>query len=88
MALLKHVRLELPKQGKLNGKTFVLSGTLPKSKEYWKNLIEEQGGTVKGSVGSSTNYLIAGAGSGSKSEKAKKLGISIIDIEELKKILK
>ena len=87
--LLQYVELELPKTGKLNGKTFCLSGTLPggESKEYWQSKIEEAGGVVKGSVGKTLSYLVAGEGSGSKSEKAEQYGVSIIDLDQLKKLL-
>ena len=51
-------------------------------------LIEEQGGTVTDSVGKSTDWLVAGPGSGSKSEKAGKLNVSIIDEKKLATMLK
>ena len=85
--LLKHLDIELPAQGNLSDTVFVLSGTLPQSKEYWKARIEEQGGIVKTSVGRGTHYLVAGPGSGSKSEKAEEMGIKIIDTEQLEKML-
>lgn len=86
--LLKYIELTVPKQGgKLKGTAFVLSGTLDGGKQKWKDAIESAGGEVKGSVGKSVSYLVAGEGSGSKSDKAKKLGIKIINEQELEKLL-
>lgn len=88
--LLKFVIPEAPKgkSGKFNGKKFVLSGSLSMGKEFWKTEIENQGGEVKSSVGRRIDYLIAGDGSGAKSEKAEKLGIPILEEEEIEKMLK
>jgi DNA ligase (NAD+) len=85
--LLQYIDFEKPKTGKLSGITFVLSGSFDDGKSHWENLIQEQGGKIGSSVGSKTNYLVAGPGSGSKSDKAKELGITILDVEELKKML-
>jgi len=74
--------------GILENKTFVLSGSFPEKKSFWKDIIEQNGGIVKGSVGKSISYLVAGEGSGSKSDKANKLGISIIDTKKLEELLK
>ena len=64
----------------LEGKTFVLTGTLPtlKRSEATK-LIEDRGGNVSSSVSKNTSYVLAGEEAGSKLEKAKKLNITIID---------
>ena len=85
--LLKHIELELPKTGKLSGKSLCLSGGFEEGKRYWEEKIEALGGRCSGSVSKKTDYLVAGDGSGSKSDKAKELGIPIIDIEALKKML-
>ena len=74
--------------GILENKTFVLSGSFPEKKSFWKDTIEQNGGIVKGSVGKSISYLVAGEGSGSKSDKANKLGILIIDTKKLEELLK
>ncbi len=72
----------------LEGKTFVLTGTLPTLKrEDAEQRILAAGGTVSSSVSKKTNYVLAGAEAGSKLEKAKALGLSIIDEEELKRLL-
>ena len=79
------------KSGNLEGKTFVLSGSLETEngagKEYFKNLIEEKGGIVGSGVNKKTNYLVAGEGSGLKKEHALKLNIPILTAEELEKML-
>ncbi|HEY3325074.1 MAG TPA: NAD-dependent DNA ligase LigA [Planctomycetota bacterium] len=85
--LLKFVEPEVRTKGKLTGTVFCLSGSFADGKRHWEDRIQELGGTCAGSVSKKTNYLVAGPGSGSKSEKAKELGVSIIDVEELKKML-
>jgi DNA ligase (NAD+) len=85
--LLEHVELELPKVGKLTGQTFVLSGTLNQGKSHWEKLIQDFGGKIGGSVGRSTSYLVAGPGSGTKSDKAKELGVKILTETELEAML-
>jgi len=65
------------KVGKLVGKTFVLTGTLPTlSREQAKALIEAEGGKIAGSVSKKTDYLVAGEDAGSKLVKAQELGIA------------
>lgn len=85
--LLEHVQPEYPKKGKLTGQTFCLSGSFDDGKSHWEKLIADQGGRVSGSVSKTTTYLVAGPGSGSKSDKAQEIGVKIIDVEELKKLL-
>ena len=88
--LLRFVSLEAPqgKSGKFNGKKFVLSGSLDMGKEYWKEQIENIGGEVKNSVSKKIDYLVAGDGSGLKSEKAEELGIPILDEDALETMMK
>ena len=85
--LLNFVEPELPRTGKLTGKTFCFSGGFTEGKRYWESQVEELGGKCSGSVSKKTDYLVAGSGSGSKSDKASKLGVTIMDVEQLKKIL-
>jgi DNA ligase (NAD+) len=77
------------KGGKLPfaGKTFVLTGTLPKrSRAEAEKLIKERGGKISGSVSKVTSYVLAGEEAGSKLEKAKQLGISVLDEPEFERL--
>lgn len=85
--LLIYVELEFPKTGKLSGKTFCLSGGFAEGKKHWQERIENLGGKTTSGVGKKVDYLVAGDGSGSKSDKAKELGIPILTIDDLKKML-
>ena len=70
--------------GALSGKTIVITGTLPTlSRTKATSLIEAAGGRVTGSVSKSTDFLLAGEEAGSKLEKAKSLGVEIVDEAEL-----
>ncbi|MEM8732900.1 MAG: NAD-dependent DNA ligase LigA [Planctomycetota bacterium] len=85
--LLSHFELTLPNVGKLSGKKFCFSGGFAEGKRHWESLVEEQGGKCSGSVSKKTDFLVAGSGSGSKSEKAQSLGIPILSIEDLQAML-
>ncbi len=74
---------------KLAGKTFVLTGTLVKyTRDEAKKMIEDAGGKVTSSVSKKTDYVVAGADAGSKLDKAKELGVAVIDEKEMEKLLK
>jgi DNA ligase (NAD+) len=74
--------------GKLAGKTFVLTGTLPSmTREEASALIEAAGGKVTGSVSKKTDFVVAGEAAGSKREKAESLGVPILDEKGLKTVL-
>jgi DNA ligase (NAD+) len=74
--------------GALAGKTFVLTGTLPKlTRDEAKARIEAQGGKVAGSVSKKTHYVVAGSDPGSKYDKARELDIPILDEEQLLELL-
>jgi len=72
---------------KLAGKTFVLTGTLAHfTRDEAKKLIEDAGGKVTGSVSKKTDYVVAGTDAGSKLDKAKELGVAVIDEKEMEKL--
>lgn len=71
----------------LNQLTFVITGTLSKSRDYYKKLIEDAGHKVSGSISKKTTYLLAGEKAGSKLDKAKELGIVVIAEEQLETLL-
>jgi DNA ligase (NAD+) len=75
------------KAGPLQGKSFVITGTLSKSRDEFKDLIEQNGGKVSGSVSASTSYLLCGEGGGSKRDKAAALGVTVIDETALLQLL-
>jgi|KBSMisStaDraftv2_1062788.scaffolds.fasta_scaffold00044_8 DNA ligase (NAD+) len=73
---------------KLAGKVFVLTGTLAHhSRDEAKKMIEDAGGKVTGSVSKKTDYVVAGTEAGSKLDKAKELGITVISEEEMKSLI-
>ncbi|MEN6584625.1 MAG: NAD-dependent DNA ligase LigA [Sulfuricella sp.] len=75
--------------GALQGKVFVLTGSLPNlTRDQAKERIEAQGGKVTGSVSKKTDYVVAGAEPGSKYDKALELGVNILDEDGLIMLLK
>jgi DNA ligase (NAD+) len=72
----------------LAGKTFVLTGTLPSlSRDDAKALLEAQGAKVSGSVSKKTHYVVAGEEAGSKLDKARELGVPVIDEDGMRALL-
>ncbi|MCE5266223.1 MAG: NAD-dependent DNA ligase LigA, partial [Deltaproteobacteria bacterium] len=74
--------VERPRAAPLAGKTFLFTGTLLRmSRNEAKSLVESLGGRVVGAVTKTTDYLVAGEAAGSKIEKARQAGITILDEE-------
>ncbi|HYC45944.1 MAG TPA: NAD-dependent DNA ligase LigA [Burkholderiales bacterium] len=74
--------------GRLAGKTFVLTGTLPTlTREDAAARIAAQGGRVTGSVSKKTDYVVVGADAGSKYDKARELGITLLEEQDLLNLL-
>jgi len=90
--LLKYVEPRAPKRGagagKLAGKTLVLTGTFPTlSRSDATKLIEDHGGKVSSSVSKKTDYVVAGEDAGSKLDRARDLGVAVVDEAALLKLL-
>jgi DNA ligase (NAD+) len=90
--LLKYLEIQIPRRrengGAFAGKTFVLTGTLPTlSRSDATRMIEEVGAKVSSSVSKKTDYVVAGEAAGSKLDKARELGVTVIDEQELLKLL-
>jgi DNA ligase (NAD+) len=70
------------------GKTFVLTGTLSRhSRDEAKQMIEDAGGRVSGSVSKKTDYVVAGEDAGSKLDKARELGVAVIGEDEMEALV-
>jgi DNA ligase (NAD+) len=83
-----HVAKIIRTHSDASGKTFVLTGKLSGlERDEAKRLIEAKGGRVTGSVSKRTDYVVAGADPGSKYDKAVMLGVSILDEQQLLKLL-
>ncbi|MDP1558530.1 MAG: NAD-dependent DNA ligase LigA [Nitrosomonas sp.] len=80
--------VQLVQHSAINGKIFVLTGSLPNmTRDEAKEKIHAMGGKVTGSVSTKTDYVVAGADPGSKYDKAVKLGVVILDEEALLDLL-
>ena len=76
------------KSNKLEGKSFVFTGGLAnRSREEAGAMVVEHGGKVSGSVSKKTDYVVVGTDPGSKYEKAKELGVEILDEREFEKLI-
>ncbi|MBD3359793.1 MAG: NAD-dependent DNA ligase LigA [Candidatus Buchananbacteria bacterium] len=88
--LLKYLEIEKVSKGKqiLANKNFVLTGSLQSmTREQAKHIIRQLGGNVASSVSQKTDFVIAGAEPGSKYDKAKKLGVRIVDEKEFLQLI-
>ncbi len=80
---LKIEKVEAPAAGPLTGQTVVVTGTLPTlSREEAEALVRKAGGKAASSVSKNTSFVLAGEAAGSKLDKAKKLGVRVIDEAE------
>jgi DNA ligase (NAD+) len=71
----------------LDGLTIVVTGTLSRPRNEIEELIERNGGRAAGSVSKKTSFVLAGDEGGSKLDKAKKLGVNIIDENEFMRMV-
>ena len=75
--------------GKLDGKNIVITGSLKDfSRNEAEELVRKSGGNPSSSVSKETDFLVAGEDPGSKLDRAKTLGVKIIDEEEFKKLVR
>ncbi len=72
-----------PASQALAGETWVITGTLSRPRDEIAELIRRHGGKVSGSVSKKTSYVLAGEEAGSKLDKAKSLGVPVVDEEQL-----
>lgn len=81
-------RLAAPAESPFRGKTVVLTGTLPgRTRDEAKEIVERLGGRVSGSVSKRTDLVVAGEEAGSKLEKARALGVTVIGQEEFERLV-
>ncbi len=91
--LLKHIKIQKTinhqlKTKNFSGKSFILTGTLTKmGRDDAKSKIREHGGKVVSSVSKNTDYVVVGANHGSKYDKARMLGVKVLNEEEFAKLL-
>ena len=85
--LTKYLEPAAPKVGNLSGKTFCLTGAFPNGKDAVAKKIESLGGTVKGSVSKTLNFLVVGDNPGDKVDKADKYGVKKIDLKQLERMM-
>ncbi|MDH5560507.1 MAG: NAD-dependent DNA ligase LigA, partial [Deltaproteobacteria bacterium] len=69
------------------GKRIVLTGSLSKPREEWKEVLEENGFSISSSISKNTDYLLVGEKPGSKLTKAKNLGIAVLSEEEISQLI-
>ena len=75
------------KQSAISGKTFVITGTLSKSRDEFKRVLEANGAKVSGSVSKKTDFVLYGDEAGSKLDKARELGVAAITEDELRRMI-
>ena len=89
--VLVHLTIENPvsdKRGKLEGKTFVFTGTLPTlARSDAQEMARKEGAHIANSVSKNTDYVVIGSDPGSKAERAQKLGVTILNEAEFVSLL-
>jgi len=81
----EHDERTAPASQALDGETWVITGTLGRPRDEIAELIRRHGGKVSGSVSKKTSYVLAGEEAGSKLDKAKSLGVPVVDENELRR---
>lgn len=87
MTSLSYVKGEKRPNGRFEGKTFVITGTLSSPRQEIVKIIEDNGGRVSGSVSKKTDYLVCGENAGSKLPKAKELQVKVLNENEFSLLL-
>jgi DNA ligase (NAD+) len=85
--LTSEAKTPIASSSKINGTTWVITGTLSRPRDEIAEEIVRRGGKVSGSVSKKTSFVLAGEAAGSKLERAKQLGIRIVDEGEFRKLL-
>jgi DNA ligase (NAD+) len=75
----EHDERTAPDSQELAGETWVITGTLSRPREEFAEMIRRHGGTVSGSVSKKTSYVLAGEAAGSKLDKARSLGVPVVE---------
>ena len=83
----EHDAVTTASHGPLQGTIWVLTGTLSMPREEAAEMIRQAGGRVSSSISAKTTYLLAGEAAGSKLERAKKLGVAVLDESGLQYLL-
>ena len=79
--------LDKQELGRFDGQTIVITGTLSKPRQEWKQILETHGFKVTSAVSKNTNYLLAGENPGSKRTKAQSLGIDVLNEDALESLI-
>lgn len=85
---LKMVMDEKIEQGKLDGKTFLITGVLDKPRKFYEDSVIANGGKLLSGVSKNLDFLIVGEKAGSKLDKAQELGIKVISADEFNNMIK
>jgi DNA ligase (NAD+) len=80
----EHDKRSAPASQELSGETWVITGTLDRPRDEIAELIRRHGGTVSGSVSKKTSYVLAGEEAGGKLDKAKSLGVPVVDEKQFR----